>query len=183
MVAVPFEENRVACTYVPEVAERMWRILTIADIALKRFRHGFLGKSSPSHFFWGSFDLAMTRFSGRRAPEHPGGVPHLADWVTREAYSHEVWSAGFWPGTAGGFARPAFYAYAYPEPKGFSSATARRMRRPTMRRCANSSSPMMRCRAFRPGGGGGGIPAIDLCAAADFGGWDRRGARTGAAGR
>jgi hypothetical protein len=120
--AIPFAENKTECVYVPEVAERMWRILLLADMALKRFRGGFLGKSSPSHFFWGSFDLAMTRFSGRAAPTHPGGVPNLADWVTREAYSHEVWSAGFWPGTAGGYERPAFYAYAYPEPAGFAAA-------------------------------------------------------------
>ena len=92
----------------------MWRILLTADMALKRFRADFLGKQSPSHFFWGSFDMAMTRFSGRPAPVHPGGIPNLADRVTREAYSHEVWSGGFWPGTAGGFERPAFYAYAYP---------------------------------------------------------------------
>ncbi len=122
-VAVPFAKSREGCVYIPQVAERLWRILLLADAALKRFRGGFLGKSSPSHFFWGSFDLAMTRFSGRRAPEHPGGVPNLADWVTREAYSHEVWSAGFWPGTAGAYERPAFYAYAYPEPAGFSAAT------------------------------------------------------------
>lgn len=121
-VAVPFTENSAECVYVPETAERLWRILLLADLALKRFRGGFLGKSSPSHFFWGSFDLAMTRFSGRPAPAHPGGVPNLADWVTREAYSHEVWSAGFWPGTAGGYERPAFYAYAYPEPTGFAAA-------------------------------------------------------------
>jgi len=122
VTAVPFAENNEQCVYVPSVAERMWRILLIADLALKRFRYSFLGKSSPSHLFWGSFDLAMTRFSGRAAPEHPGGVSNLADWVTREAYSHEVWSAGFWPGTAGGFERPAFYAYAYPAPAGFSTA-------------------------------------------------------------
>jgi hypothetical protein len=120
--AVPFVENTAACVYVPKVAERMWRVLIVADMALKRFRGGFVGKSSPSHVFWGGFDLAMTRFSGRPAPTHPGGIPNLADWVTREAYSHEVWSAGFWPGTAGAFERPAFYAYAYPEPAGFSGA-------------------------------------------------------------
>ncbi len=121
-VAVPFAENHARSQYVPEVAERLFRILAIADFALKRFCGGFLGKASPTHFFWGSFDLAMTRFSGRRAPEHPGGVPNLADWVTREAYSHEVWSAGFWPGTAKIYERPAFYAYAYPEPAGFAAA-------------------------------------------------------------
>ncbi len=95
VTAVPFTEQTGPCTYVPDVAERMWRILLIADMALKKFRGKFLGKQSPSHFFWGSFDMAMTRFSGRVAPPHPGGIPNLADWVTREAYSHEVWSAGF----------------------------------------------------------------------------------------
>jgi len=119
--AIPFPQDDAARPYRPEVAERLFRILAIADIALKRFCGGFLGKASPTHFFWGSFDLAMTRFSGRRAPEHPGGVPNLADRITREAYSHEVWSAGFWPGTAGAFERPAFYAYTYPEPPGFAA--------------------------------------------------------------
>ncbi len=122
MTAIPFLEDHAPRDYRPEIAERLFRILSIADVSLKRFCGGFLGKTSPTHFFWGSFDLAMTRFSGRRAPQHPGGVPHLADWVTREAYSHEVWSAGFWPGAAGAFERPAFYAYAYPEPPGFASA-------------------------------------------------------------
>jgi hypothetical protein len=87
---------------------------------LQHFRTGFLGKSSPVHFFWGSFDLALTRFSGRLAPRHPGGVPGLPDGVTREAYSHEVCSAGFWPG-GGAYDDAAFYCYAYPEPKGFAS--------------------------------------------------------------
>jgi hypothetical protein len=120
--ATPFPERTAVSDYRPEIAESIWRIFSIADMALKRFRGDFLGKTSPSHVFWGALDLAMTRFSGRRAPEHPGGGPNLADWVTREAYSHEVWSAGFWPGTAGSFERPAFYAYAYPEPEGFSRA-------------------------------------------------------------
>jgi hypothetical protein len=84
------------------------------------FRTAFLGKASPVHFFWGSFDLAVTRFSGRRAPLHPGGVPHLSDAVVREAYSHEVSSAGFWPG-GGGIDYPAFYSYAYPAPDGFAA--------------------------------------------------------------
>ena len=120
--ATPFPLDHSPRAYQPEVAERLFRILAVADMALKRFCGGFLGKTSPTHFFWGSFDLAMTRFSGRRAPEHPGGIPNLADRITREAYSHEVWSAGFWPGTAGAFERPAFYAYAYPEPPGFAAA-------------------------------------------------------------
>src|SRR5690606_2900286 len=88
------------------------------------FRSGFVGKSSPVHFFWGSFDLAVTRFSGRRAPEHPGGIPSLADWVTREAYSRECSSCGFWPGS-GAVQEPAVYAYAYPEPKGYRDHPAR----------------------------------------------------------
>lgn len=121
--AVPFPRQTEPCVYVPDVAETIWRILLTTDTALKRFRQDFLGKTSPSHFFWGSFDMAMTRFSGRAAPPHPGGIPNLADRVTREAYSHEVWSAGWWPGTAGGFERPAFYAYAYPGPDGLADAS------------------------------------------------------------
>ena len=89
-----------------------------------QFRTGFIGKSSPVHFFWGSFDLAVTRFSGRRAPLHPGGVPHLPDAVAQEAYSHEVSSAGFWPGNDV-IPYPAFYSYAYPEPPGFADAAVR----------------------------------------------------------
>ncbi len=123
--AVPFTEDRGHSAYDPAIAERFWRILLLADMALTEFRAGFLGKSSPVHFFWGSFDLAVTRFSGRRAPTHPGGVPNLSDRVTRESYSHEVASCGFWPGTAGGFERPAFYAYAYPAPAGFNAAPVR----------------------------------------------------------
>jgi hypothetical protein len=120
--AIPFAEDTSHSVYRPEIAQRLWRILLLADSALRDACGDFVGKLSPVHFFWGSFDLAVTRFSGRRAPEHPGGVPNLADWVTREAYSHEVASAGFWPGTAGGYERPAFYAYAYPEPPGFPAA-------------------------------------------------------------
>jgi Family of unknown function (DUF5996) len=104
--------------YDPEYAQRFWRILVQADRVMTLFRSQFMGKSSPVHFFWGSFDLAVTRFSGRRAPEHPGGVPNMADWVTREAYSHEVSSCGFWPG-GGAVVEPVFYAYAYPAPEGF----------------------------------------------------------------
>ncbi|VIO77121.1 hypothetical protein CI1B_69440 [Bradyrhizobium ivorense] len=96
------------------------QILVNCDRVFKRFRTGFLGKASPVHFFWGSFDLAVTRFSGRLAPRHPGGVPHLPDSVAHEAYSHEVSSAGFWPG-GGAIDYPAFYSYAYPEPPGYRS--------------------------------------------------------------
>jgi hypothetical protein len=99
-------------------------MLANADRVFKQFRTGFLGKASPVHFFWGSFDLAVTRFSGRRAPRHPGGVPHLSDEVACEAYSHEVSSAGFWPGS-GAIDYPAFYSYAYPEPAGFRATKIR----------------------------------------------------------
>jgi hypothetical protein len=115
---LPFAEDRVHSAYDPEATHRFWRVLLQADRVLKLFRSGFLGKVSPVHFFWGSFDLAVTRFSGRRAPLHPGGIPHLSDAVTREAYSHEVSSAGFWPGGES-FPRAAFYSYAWPEPPGF----------------------------------------------------------------
>ncbi|HEY3457682.1 MAG TPA: DUF5996 family protein, partial [Bryobacteraceae bacterium] len=108
----PFAEDRQHASYDAEFAHRFWRILQRADTLFKSFRARFLGKSSPVHFFWGSFDLAVTRFSGRPAPPRPG-----ADAITREAYSHEVISAGFWPGN-GGFGAPAFYCYAAPEPAG-----------------------------------------------------------------
>jgi hypothetical protein len=110
-------DNRHA-SYDPDAVQRFFQILVNADRVFKQFRTGFLGKASPVHFFWGSFDLAVTRFSGRRAPRHPGGVPHLPDEVACEAYSHEVSSAGFWPGS-GAIDYPAFYSYAYPEPAGF----------------------------------------------------------------
>jgi hypothetical protein len=109
---IPFAEDHLHASYDREFASRFWRILQSSDTLFKRFRARFIGKSSPVHFFWGSFDLAVTRFSGRRAPPRPG-----ADAITREAYSHEVISAGFWPGN-GGFGAPAFYCYAAPEPAG-----------------------------------------------------------------
>ena len=118
---VRFPDDRAHRSYDPDAAHSFWRALLQIDRVLKVFRSGFLGKVSPVHFFWGSFDLAVTRFSGRRAPLHPGGVPGLPDSVTREAYSHEVSSAGFWPGSAT-FPIAAFYSYAYPEPEGFRSA-------------------------------------------------------------
>jgi hypothetical protein len=121
---IRFSEDRIHSSYDPIYAQRLRQILTQVNCVLYEFRTAFLGKCSPVHFFWGSFDLAVTRFSGRRAPLHPGGVPYLPDAVTREAYSHEVSSAGFWPGGAG-VEYPAFYSYAYPEPDGFSSAAIR----------------------------------------------------------
>jgi hypothetical protein len=118
---IPFERDLAHRAYDRGQANRFFRALSQADRVLKVFRAGFIGKCSPVHFFWGSFDLAVTRFSGRRAPPHPGGVPHLPDRVTREAYSHEVSSCGFWPGNDL-VPEAAFYSYAYPEPEGFPIA-------------------------------------------------------------
>src|SRR5690349_2032334 len=115
---VKFSEDNLHASYDSDAVRCFFRILSSADRVFKQFRTSFLGKASPVHFFWGSFDLAVTRFSGRRAPRHPGGVPHLPDDVAAEAYSHEVSSAGFWPG-GGAIDYPAFYSYAYPEPEGF----------------------------------------------------------------
>ena len=120
--AVPFPEDHGHAAYDGDAVQRFWRALTRADRALKAFRGGFLGKCSPVHFWWGGFDLSCSRFSGRPAPPHPGGIPHLADRVTREAYSHECSSAGWWPGSAGMLEEPAFYSYAYAEPPGFADA-------------------------------------------------------------
>lgn len=113
----PFPKNEEQAAYDSEAVGRFWRALLQAHRVFTDFRARFIGKTSPVHFFWGAFDLAVTRFSGRTAPKHPGGVPNCADWVMEEAYSHEVSSAGFWPGA--GLGEAAFYAYAYPEPEGF----------------------------------------------------------------
>ena len=121
---IRFSDDEQHASYDPDAVRRFLQILVNADRVFKQFRTGFLGKASPVHFFWGSFDLAVTRFSGRRAPRHPGGVPHLSDAVACEAYSHEVSSAGFWPGS-GAIDYPAFYSYAYPEPAGFRSTRVR----------------------------------------------------------
>ncbi len=123
--AIPFDRDRTHASYDADYANRFWRVLLSAHEAMSEFRTAFLGKASPVHFFWGSFDLAVTRFSGRRAPPHPGGVPHLPNSVAREAYSHEVSSAGFWPGGGGPMEEAAFYSYAYPAPEGFSAAKVR----------------------------------------------------------
>ena len=119
--ALPFDQDTQQRPYDADAVQRYWRILLQADRVLRVFRAGFRGKSSPVHFFWGAMDLAVTRFSGREAPPHPGGAPYLADWVMREAYSHEVSSCGFWAGPGLGY--PAFYAYAYPEPPGYAQAS------------------------------------------------------------
>ena len=121
---IRFSQDNLHASYDPSAVRRFFHVLANADRVFKQFRTGFLGKASPVHFFWGSFDLAVTRFSGRRAPQHPGGVPHLSDEVACEAYSHEVSSAGFWPGS-GAIDYPAFYSYAYPEPAGYRTTRAR----------------------------------------------------------
>ncbi len=119
--AIPFDRDREHAAYDGTSAQLFWRQLVQADRVMNAFRGRFLGKCSPVHFFWGSFDLAVTRFSGRTAPPLTSHSPNLGDWVMQEAYSHEVSSCGFWPGN-GGLGEAAFYAYAYPEPKGFGDA-------------------------------------------------------------
>jgi hypothetical protein len=119
---IAFDKDVVHASYDDAAARRFWQALVQVDRVFAKFQTGFLGKVSPVHFFWGSFDLAVTRFSGRVAPRHPGGVPGLPDRVTREAYSHEVSSAGFWPGSDA-YPQAAFYSYAYPEPPGFRTSS------------------------------------------------------------
>ena len=119
---IPFAEDTVHADYDGDAVRRFWQALSRADRVFSEFRAGFIGKCSPVHFFWGSFDLAVTRFSGREAPPHPGGIPNMPEWVAREAYSHEVSSAGFWPGSDA-MPQAIFYSYAYPAPAGFDTAT------------------------------------------------------------
>lgn len=116
--AIPFAEDVEHCSYDAAAVGRFWLALVQAHRVMSEFRGRFVGKASPVHFFWGAADLAVSRFSGRRAPKHPGGMPNCADWVMELAYSHEVSSCGFWPG---GSAEGSFYSYAYPEPEGFSA--------------------------------------------------------------
>lgn len=118
--AIPFETDVVHASYDAEAVHDFWRALVQAHRVFTAFRARFIGKVSPVHFFWGGFDLAVTRFSGRTAPKHPGGIPNCADWVMEEAYSHELSSAGFWPGS--GIGEAAFYSYTYPSPNGFAGA-------------------------------------------------------------
>lgn len=122
--AIPFDEDTAPRAYDPEYAQRFWRALVQADRVFKAFRGRFAGKCSPVHLFWGSGDLAVTRFSGRRAPVHPGGAPNMPDWLLREAYSHECSSCGFWPG-GDDAPYPFFFSYAYPAPPGFAEAAIR----------------------------------------------------------
>jgi hypothetical protein len=121
--ALPFDLDTVHASYDRVYVERFWHALLQANRLCKAFRSSFIGKVSPVHFFWGAFDLAVTRFSGRIAPPHPGGYPNMPDWVMREAYSHEVQSVGFWPGGSGWEA--SFYSYAYPSPAAFSQASVK----------------------------------------------------------
>jgi hypothetical protein len=116
-----FTQDQIHRSYDPDHANRCWRILSEAAQVFGKFRGRFIGKCSPVHFFWGGFDLACTRFTGRTAPPHPGGIPHLPDRIAREAYSHECISAGWWPG-GGPLTEPAFYSYSYPEPPGYAEA-------------------------------------------------------------
>jgi hypothetical protein len=121
---IPFDQDRTHTQYDRDFVQRFWRALVQADRVMKKFRARFIGKASPVHFFWGSFDLAVTRFSGRTAPPPKGVTPNVASWVMAEAYSHEVSSCGFWPGN-GGFGYAAFYVYAYPEPAGYGDTRLR----------------------------------------------------------
>jgi hypothetical protein len=170
---IPFPEDTVHRAYDPDFANRHWRVLLASHRVLQRFRSGFLGKVSPIHFFWGSFDLAVTRFSGRRAPLHPGGSPGLPDDVTREAYSHEVSSAGFWPGSDP-ILYPAFYSYAYPEPDGFAE---RRPQPAAAEYNADLGQFLLPYEAVRSAADPDAALLAFLestyAAAADTGGWDR----------
>ena len=172
--AIPFSQDREPRPYDADAVARFFSALVSIDHVLKAFRTSFIGKASPVHLFWGSFDLAVTRFSGRVAPSHPGGIPNLPDEVTREAYSHEVSSAGFWPG-GGAIDYPAFYSYAYPLPEGFRTA---RIEPPTARfdealgefllpyeAVSRSSDPERTLLAFLES---------TYAAAADCARWDRR---------
>ena len=120
--SIPFAEDDRHRSYDADAVNRFWIALIHAHRVMTKFRAGFVGKASPVHFFWGGADLAVTRFSGRQAPKHPGGVPNCADWVQELAYSHEVSSCGFWPN---GSSEGSFYSYAYPEPAGFADRRVR----------------------------------------------------------
>ena len=171
--AVPFDQDEAHRAYDPEYARRFWRVLLQADRVFKVFRARFIGKASPVHLFWGSCDLAASRFSGRRAPEHPGGLPNMPDRVVREAYSHECSSCGFWPG-GDRAPYPLFFSYAYPEPRGFAEAKVRPRGAHYSRELGEFVLPYEAVRSS-------GDPDATLLeflqstyeAAADLGGWDR----------
>ena len=169
---IRFSSDRTHKSYDPDAAHRFWRALVRIDPIFKLFRTGFLGKVSPVHFFWGSFDLAVTRFSGRKAPLHPGGIPGLPDAVAREAYSHEVSSVGFWPGNDT-YPHALFYSYAYPEPAGFQSQRLTPGARydTTLREFVLPYDTVRE--AVKPEGLLLDFLAITYAAAADAGDWDR----------
>jgi hypothetical protein len=170
---IPFARNERVGEYQRLYANRFWRILSSSALVMDDFRGGFVGKCSPVHFYWGAMDLAVTRFSGARAPEHPGGVPGLPDWVTREAYSHEVSSAGFWAGGEN-HPHPIFYSYAYPSPQGFSDA---RVGPAAARWDAGLQEFILPYEDVRmaasPGDDVMEFLQTSYAAAADLGGWDR----------
>jgi len=173
--ATPFAEDRVHATYDGDAARRFWRALSQADRVLKEFRSGFIGKCSPSHFWWGGFDLSCTRFSGRRAPPHGGSPPNTPEYVNLEAYSHECISAGFWPGSVGtSVEEPVFYAYAYPEPAGCPEASVRPAATEYNMEFREWFLPYERVRTA-PDPDAALLEFLDstYSAAADLGGWDR----------
>ena len=171
---VPFVEDRAQRPYAAEAVTRFFHAAVAVDRVLKQFRTAYLGKVSPVHLFWGSFDLAVTRFSGRRAPLHPGGIPALPDEVTREAYSHEVSSAGFWPGGGGVIDFPAFYSYAYPAPEGFADARIAPDAAYYEKRLGEFLLPYDAVRrASDPDATLAAFLDSTYTAAADLGGWDR----------
>jgi hypothetical protein len=170
---VAFAKDQASRAYDPEMARNLWRALVQIQRVFMRFRSRFLGKCSPIHFFWGGADFAVTRFSGRRAPRHPGGIPHLPDAVTREAYSHEVSSAGFWAGDERA-PEPSFYSYAYPTPVGFAEA---RVSPQAARFDAGLGEFLLPYEAVRtapdPDEALLGFLQTTYAAAAELGGWDR----------
>ena len=170
--AIRFEEDDKHASYDAEAVHRFWQALVLITRVFTDFRAQFIGKASPVHFFWGAFDLAVTRFSGRTAPKHPGGVPNCPDWVMEEAYSHELSSAGFWPGT--GLGEPAFYAYAYPEPEGFRTCA---IKPEIAYYSGNLGEFILPYKAVQASSDPGKIILSFLQstyeAAADLGGWDR----------
>ena len=170
----PFLEDEQHRSYDPDYAGRCWQILSQTNRVLQEFRGRFIGKCSPVHFFWGAFDLACTRFSGRPAPLHPGGVHNLPDWAVREAYSHECISAGWWPG-GGPVAEPGFYSYSYPEPAGFAEAEVRPSEAYYNRDLREFILPYEAVReAQRPDEGLLQFFQSTYEAGAELGGWDRR---------
>jgi hypothetical protein len=172
--AIPFADDDSPRPYDRGSAGRLLGALVNADRVFRLFRSGFLGKASPVHFFWGSFDLAVTRFSGRPAPLHPGGIPNLPDDVTREAYSHQVSSAGFWPGGAGGGGDPFFYSYAYSSPEGFAKAAVNPEPARFDQDLAEFVLPYEAVRsAADPDAALLAFLESSYAAAADLGGWDR----------